>query len=55
MYKIVIPSHKRSKVIRSKVLTFLENHSINKKLIYIFVNATEYYEYKTDLPEYNIL
>ena len=55
MYKIVIPSHKRSKVIRSKVLTFLENHSINKKLIYIFVNATEYYEYKTDLPEYNIV
>ena len=55
MYKIVIPSHKRSKVIRSKVLTFLENHSINKKLIYIFVNATEFYEYKTELPEYNIV
>tara|TARA_R110000850_G_scaffold50670_2_gene124044 strand:+ start:308 stop:1771 length:1464 start_codon:yes stop_codon:yes gene_type:complete len=55
MYKIVIPSHKRSKVIRSKVLTFLENHSINKKLIYIFVAQEEFYDYKAELPEYNVI
>ena len=54
-YKIAIPSHKRSKVIRSKVLTFLEGHSIKKELIYIFVAEEEFYDYKQELPEYNIV
>ena len=55
MYKIAIPSHQRSNIIRSKVLTFLENHSINKNLIYIFVSQEEYYSYKEELPDYNIV
>ena len=55
MYKIAIPSHKRSKVIRSKVLTFLEGHSIKKELIYIFVAEEEFYDYKQELPDYNIV
>ena len=54
-YVIAIPSHKRSTVIRSKVLKFLEGHSINKKLIYIFVAPEEYYNYKDELPDYNIV
>ncbi|GAF88893.1 unnamed protein product, partial [marine sediment metagenome] len=42
-------------VIRSKVLKFLEGHSINKKLIYIFVAEEEYYNYKDELPDYTIV
>ena len=54
-FVIAIPSHKRSNVIRSKVLTFLEGHSIKKELIHIFVAPEEFYDYKDELPEYNIV
>tara|TARA_R110000765_G_scaffold294202_1_gene389440 strand:- start:1370 stop:2833 length:1464 start_codon:yes stop_codon:yes gene_type:complete len=55
MYKIAIPSHKRSKVIRNKVLKFLESHKIDKKLIYIFVAEDEYYDYQDELGDYTIV
>ena len=54
-YVIAIPSHKRSNVIKSKVLTFLEKHNIDKKLIHIFVAHDEFYDYKDKLEEYNIV
>ena len=54
-YKIVIPSHQRSNVIKSKTLAFLERHSIPKNIIYIFVAEDEIETYKNTLPEYNIV
>ena len=54
-YKIVIPSHKRSNVIKSKTLAFLEKHNISKEKIYIFVAEDEIDTYKKNLPSYNIV
>ena len=55
MYSIVIPSYKRSDIIKSKVLKLLENHSINKNQIFIFVEEKEIETYKAVLPEYQIV
>ena len=54
-YSIAIPSHKRSCVIRSKVLSFLESHNIDKDRIFIFVSEDEIEEYKLQCPEYIII
>ena len=54
-YSIAIPSHKRSDIIKDKVLKLLEKHSINKEQIYIFVEEKEIEEYKNKLPEYQIV
>ena len=54
-YVIAIPSHKRSNIINNKVLTFLEKHNIDKKLIHIFVDAEEVEEYKLCCKGYNIV
>lgn len=54
-YSIVIPSHKRSDIIKDKVLTLLEKHSISKLDIYIFVAPDEISTYKSVLPEYQII
>ena len=54
-YSIAIPSHKRSNIIKDKVLKLLEKHSINKKQIFIFVEEKEIEEYKNKLPEYQIV
>jgi len=45
-YSIVIPSHKRSDIIKDKVLNLLLNHSISKEQIFIFVEEKEMEEYK---------
>ena len=54
-YSIAIPSHKRSDIIKDKVLNLLEKHSISKEQIFIFVEAKEMEEYKNKLPEYQIV
>ena len=55
-FKIAIPSKGRSEYIKTKTLALLEKHSINKKEIYIFVNATEVDTYKQALhKDYNIV
>ena len=54
-YSIAIPSHKRSNIIKDKVLKLLEKHSINKKQIFIFVEEKEIEEYKSVLTEYKII
>ena len=54
-YSIAIPSHKRSDIIKDKVLNLLEKHSISKEQIFIFVEEKEIEEYKNKLPEYNII
>ena len=41
MYSIAIPSHNRSKLIKEKVLAFLEKHYIDPCNIYIFVDNDE--------------
>jgi len=55
MYKIVIPSHKREKIIKEKTLTLLDKHNIKKKDIYIFVEKSQIEKYKNELPKYNIV
>ena len=55
MYSIAIPSHKRSDIIKDKVLKLLENHSISKNQIFIFVEGKEIETYTTILPEYKIV
>ena len=55
MYKIVIPSYKRSNIIKKKTLNLLDKHNIDKSNIYIFVESGELDLYKQELPEYNIL
>ena len=59
MYKIVIPSYKREKIIKQKTLTLLDKHNINKKDIYIFVEESEIENYKNELlsdsNQYNIV
>lgn len=55
MYSIAIPSYKRSDIIKNKVLKLLDNHSINKNQIFIFVEQKEMETYKKVLPEYNIV
>ena len=54
-YSIAIPSHKRSDIIKDKVLSLLEKHSISKDKIFIFVEENEIEEYRTVLPEYQIV
>ena len=54
-YSIAIPSHKRSDVIKDKVLKLLEKHSIPKSKIFIFVEESEIETYTTILPEYKII
>ena len=54
-YSICIPSHKRSDIIKDKVLNLLEKHSISKQQIFIFVEESEMAEYKLVLPDYNII
>ena len=54
-YSICIPSHKRSDIIKDKVLNLLKKHSISKEQIFIFVEEKEIEEYKSKLPEYNIV
>ena len=54
-YSIAIASHKRSDIIKDKVLNLLLNHSISKEQIFIFVEEKEIEEYKNKLPEYNII
>jgi len=54
-YYICIPSHKRSAIIKEKVLNLLEKHSISKQQIFIFVEESEMAEYKLVLPDYNII
>ena len=54
-YSIAIPSHKRSDIIKDKVLSLLEKHSISKDKIFIFVEENEIEEYQSVLPEYNII
>lgn len=54
-YKIVIPSHQRSNIIKSKTLKLLERHNIPKEKIYIFVAEDEIDTYKKNLPSYNIV
>ena len=55
MYSIAIPSYKRSDIIKDKVLKLLDNHSINKNQIFIFVEESEIETYKAVLPEYQIV
>ena len=40
-YSICIPSHKRSDIIKDKVLTLLEKHSISKDKISISFSSTK--------------
>ena len=54
-YSIAIPSHKRSDIIKDKVLKLLLNHSICKSKIFIFVEEKEIETYKQVLPEYQII
>ena len=54
-YSICIPSHKRSDIIKDKILNLLKKHSISKEQIFIFVEEKEMEEYKNKLPEYNII
>ena len=54
-YKIAIPSHNRSNIIKSKTLAFLSKHNIPKDNIYIFVAEDEIATYKKNLPTYNII
>lgn len=54
-YKIVIPSHKRSDIIQTKVLKMLDKYHILRSNIYIFVEAEEMETYTTALPGYNII
>lgn len=54
-YKIAIPSLSRSKELKQKTLSILENHNIDKSLITVFVVEEEYEEYKNTLPDYNIV
>ena len=44
-YRIVIPSHKRAKILNEQTLTTLKNNGIDKRLIDVFVAAEEYDEY----------
>lgn len=46
MYNIAIPSHNRSATIGSHILSFLERHNIERKIIYIFVDESELGNYK---------
>ena len=50
-----IPSKGRSEYIKTKTLPLLENHSVNKKDIFIFVEQEELNTYKNALPEYQII
>lgn len=50
--KFVIPSYKRSNIIKTHTLALLELFEIPKNLIYIFVVPDEYELYKQHLPEY---
>ena len=54
-YKIAIPSHKRSDIIKDKVLNMLESYNIPKDKIFIFVEENEIEKYKSVLPEYQII
>ena len=54
-YSIVIPSHKRSDIIKDKVLKLLESYSISKSKIFIFVEEKEIEIYKNKLSEYQII
>ena len=54
-YSIAIPSHKRSDIIKDKVLSFLAKHSISKSKIFIFVEEKEIETYTTILPDYQII
>ena len=54
-YSIAIPSHKRSDIIKDKILNLLESHSISKDKIFIFVEEKEIEEYKSVLTEYKII
>ena len=54
-YSIAIASHKRSDIIKDKVLKLLDNHSIPKEQIFIFVEESEIETYTTILPEYQIV
>ena len=55
MYSIVIPSYKRSDIIKDKVLKLLDNHNIPKEQIFIFVEESEIETYTTILSEYQII
>lgn len=53
-YVIVIPSHKRFKLIKQTTLKLLDKHNIKKK-IYIFVSNESYNKYLELLPLFNNL
>ena len=52
-YIIAIPSYNRPELIQVKTLALLHKHSINSKLINIFVSDREQYDlYKSKVPEF---
>tara|TARA_R110002072_G_scaffold4242_3_gene29952 strand:+ start:50 stop:1516 length:1467 start_codon:yes stop_codon:yes gene_type:complete len=54
-YKIAIPSAFRHNIIETKVLKLLKKHNIDSSNIYIFVSEDEISNYKTALPDYQII
>lgn len=55
-YKIALPTLGRIEILKNKTLKTLENHNIDKSLIYIFVVEEEYDNYKTVLGDkYSII
>jgi hypothetical protein len=54
-YKICIPSYGRPEILKQETLNTLAKQNIDVKLIYIFVVEEEYENYKSILPNYNII
>lgn len=54
MYKIVIPSHNRSQMIKEKTLKYLQDEDILLNIVYIFVAKEELLEYKSSLGHLNV-
>jgi len=54
MYKIVIPSHKRSQMIKEKTLKYLQDEDMLLNLVYVFVEKEELLEYKSALGHLNV-
>jgi hypothetical protein len=55
-YQIVIPSYKRSELLKSKTIALLEYHKVDKEKITVFVaNEEEASIYRQALPDYKIV
>ncbi len=54
MYKIVIPSHNRSQMIKEKTLKYLQDEGVLLNLVYVFIAPDELLEYKSGLGHLNV-